>query len=104
MLWAVFWINPVNIEVQLGLSATTILILIAFMFSIDRLLPKISYLTRIDYFMFFSMLLVFFVFIEAVVTCTLVSQKKIAVAKRIDWYARFIFPLLYIAMTLYFWI
>ncbi len=104
MSWAVFFIDPIKIEVQIGLAATTILTLIAFLFSIDRLLPKISYLTLIDFFTLFSILLVFLAFVESVITCTMGLNGKVERARAIDYYSRFIFPLCYIAMMTYFWI
>ena len=52
MSWAVFWIDPDMAGVQIGLAATSILTLIAFMFSLNAILPRLSYLTRMDVFLF----------------------------------------------------
>lgn len=102
MSWAVFWVSPLKMEVQVGLAATTILTLIAFLFSISNLLPKISYLTIMDQFVLICLVFVFAAFIEAVYTCSLGVKKKIELALKIDRYARFVFPITFAVCLLAF--
>ena len=64
MSWAVFWVDPKEIGPQLGLAATSMLTLIAFQFAFTGLLPRISYLTRADRFVFSASLLVFLALVE----------------------------------------
>ncbi len=47
--WSVFWINPKEIESRLTITIVCLLSLIAYNFVIDEDLPKLSYLTIIDY-------------------------------------------------------
>lgn len=50
MSWVVFWIDPTESGTQITVAITTMLTLIAYRFAIDVNLPKVSYLTRMDYF------------------------------------------------------
>jgi len=92
MSWAVFWVSPLKMEVQVGLASTTILTLIAFLFSIGNLLPRISYLTVMDLFVFVCLIFVFLAFIESIITCSLGLNDQADRARRIDRIARVAFP------------
>ena len=98
MSWIVFWINPEQFTTQIGVSTTSMLTLIAYRFVMAGLLPNISYLTRMDYFILGSTLLVFFALIQAVVTAVLAESKKITLARSIDRWCRGIFPLLFVGV------
>ncbi|MFQ5790304.1 MAG: hypothetical protein ACE5JI_07465, partial [Acidobacteriota bacterium] len=100
MSWAVFWIDPAQIGVQVGIATTAILTLIAFLFSLEARLPRISYLTRIDYFIFGSLTLVFLAFLQAILTCSLGLQGNIALARRIDVWSRLVFPLSFVLVVI----
>ena len=102
MSWAVFWINPDQLGVQIGVASTSILTLIAFLFSLSSVLPPISYLTRMDFFVFSSLVLVFLAFGEAMLTCTLATQDRLSLARRIDVFARWIFPLSFVSVLVTF--
>ena len=77
------------------------LTLIAYRFAMVGLLPNISYLTRMDYFILGATLLVFLALIQAVVTAVLAESKKISLAQRIDRCCRVIFPLIFVAIFLF---
>ena len=47
--WAVFWIKPKDVESRLTVSVVCLLSLIAYTFIIDENIPKLSYLTIMDY-------------------------------------------------------
>ena len=47
--WSVFWIHPREIESKLTITIVCLLSLIAYNFVIDEDLPKLGYLTIIDY-------------------------------------------------------
>ncbi len=68
MAATVFWVDPENIGPQLGTSTASVLTLIAFQFSLVRMLPPVSYLTRIDLFVLGAMILVFMTLAEAIYT------------------------------------
>lgn len=47
--WAVFWIHPTQIEARFTVSIVCLLSLIAYTFIIDQDIPKLAYLTFMDY-------------------------------------------------------
>ena len=98
MSWAVFWVDPKEIGPQLGLAATSMLTLIAFQFAFTGLLPRISYLTRADRFVFSASLLVFLALAEAMATSALARQGRMALANRLDQTSRFAFPVALVAI------
>ena len=101
MSWAVFWIPPSQLGPQIGLSMTSMLTLIAYRFAIGHVVPNVAYLTRFDKFVFGSTLLVFLAFIEAILSGALSYENNDRLAKTIDWYSRFIFPAIFIAILIY---
>jgi hypothetical protein len=100
MSWTVFWIDPNQSGVQIGVSTTTILTLIAYRFMVGIELPKFSYLTRLDFFILISTILVFSSLIEVIVTSWLARNNKITLARRIDVWARWLFPLIFVLCAL----
>ena len=74
MSWAVFWIDPAQLGAQIGVASTSMLTLIAFLFALGRVLPPVSYLTRMEHLIFGSVLLVFLAFVEAITTCSLAAR------------------------------
>jgi hypothetical protein len=104
MSWAIFFIDPQQVGPQLGLAATSILTLIAFLFSLGKILPPIAYLTKIDYFVYSSLAMVFLAFGEAVYTIHLSSSGNLNGAKRLDKVSRIAFPLTYLVILLTFFL
>ena len=100
MAWAVFWINPKNLETKIGLTTAAIFTLIAYRFAISIDLPKVSYFTRLDEFIFFSTVLVFGAFGIAVTSCKFASDGKQSVALKIERWARLVYMLFFIALML----
>ena len=101
MSWIVFWIDPGQTGTQIGVATTSMLTLIAYRFVIGGLLPRISYLTRMDYFILGSTLLVFASLVQAVVTALLAGNQQVQRARRIDHWCRGIFPALFVALLMY---
>jgi len=78
--WTVFWIDPVHFAIQTGIGTATMLTVIAFLFSLGHILPKVPYLTRLDIFVYSSLIFIFFAFIESIVSCTLVANNRAVLA------------------------
>ena len=93
MSWCVFWINPAQYGPQIGLSATSMLTLIAFIFATTNMVLKLGYLTLLDRFIVGSTILVFLALVESLTTIYLVSQEKKEIAMRIDRVSRLLFPI-----------
>ena len=92
MSWVVFWIDPTESGTQISVAITTMLTLIAYRFAIGTALPKVSYLTRLDYFILISTVLVYATLVEVVVTSTLAKRGKLERARKIDRWSRWLFP------------
>ena len=99
MSWTVFWIDPAQFGPQIGMSATSMLTLIAFQFAMTSILPRLSYFTIMDKFITGSTILVFSALVVSVVTSYLVSIKRPTRARVIDNNCRWIFPVVYFGMV-----
>jgi len=99
MSWVVFWIDPSEGSSQLGVAVTAVLTLIAYHIALTNKLPDISYLTRMDLFLFGSTLLVFSSLIEVVITSRLANSQRLAFARSIDIACRILFPLVYLLIA-----
>ena len=97
MSWVVFWIDPTEAGSQLSVAVTATLTLIAYHIALAGKLPDISYLTRMDIFLFCSTLLVFAALVEVVVTSRLARSDRIDLARKYDFYSRMVFPVTYLA-------
>jgi len=95
MSWAVFWITPNDAGPQISIAVTSMLTLIAYRFAIDNQLPPLPYTTNLDAFILMSTVLVFFSFIEVLVTTILEDQKRNRLAITIDRFCRVIFPVMF---------
>lgn len=103
MSWVVFWMDPDQLGVRMGVGTASMLTIVAFLFSLGNILPRVSYLTRIDIFVYSSLLLVFLALVEALTSCTLAAHKKANLARRIDYWARIAFPAAFASVMLGFW-
>ena len=102
--WAVFWIDPSQVGAQVGVSGTSILTLIAFLYKLDNILPPVSYLTHLDNFVFTTLGLVFFAYIEALVSTTYALNGKKDFALKLDYIFRIAYPIIFIIILLVFWV
>lgn len=96
MSWIVFWIHPSESGSQISVSITSMLTLIAYRFALGASLPVVSYLTKMDWFILVSTILVFVALLEAVLTSRLVKMGKEATALKIDQRCRVTFPILFL--------
>ena len=100
MSWAVFWITPTDASPQISIAVTSMLTLIAYRFAIDNQLPRLQYTTSLDAFILMSTVLVFFSFIEVLVTTILENQKRNRLAITIDRSCRVIFPVIFLLASM----
>ena len=100
MSWMVFWINPEHFGPQVGLSTATVFTLIAFMISLGRLIPEVSYLTRLDQCILSATVMVFSALGIAIMTSRLAHRKNVTLAKNIEKVIR-IFYLPFYAVIFY---
>jgi hypothetical protein len=99
MSWGAFWIDPEHAGAQIGVATSSMLTLIAYRFMLGDLLPRLPYMTRMDYFTLAATALVFLAFVEVITTTILTYKKKGELAKKVDVCARVIFPAIYIGWS-----
>ena len=91
MSWIPFWIEPEVIPTRIGTCVTTVLTLIAYRFMFGSLVPKLPYLTLLDYLLFGATVLVALSLITLALESKLVKKYPQTV-KKIDRIARFAHP------------
>jgi hypothetical protein len=96
MSWAPRWIDPGQIGTNIGISTTAFLTLVAYLFAINVLLPRVSYVTRMDRFILLSMCMVFAALLQTVANTILVRKGETERAVRMDWWSRGIYPVMFV--------
>lgn len=92
MSWCVFWIEPSEFGTKVGLSATSVLTMIAFIFATTNLLPRLGYFTTLDRYIAGATFLVFAALLQSLSTGFLVSKQREGTAVTIDRFSRVLFP------------
>ena len=101
MAWTVFWIDPSLAGTQIGVSTASVFSLLLYQSRLAQLLPRISYLTRLDIFVLGTTLLVFMALGETVLTSRLAKTGKEVLGRRIDSRARWIYLVLFSLIIVY---
>ncbi len=99
MSWAVFWIDPQHLAPQVTLLSAAVFALIAFQLSLGYMLPKISYLTRMDLYVLGSTILVFSALAEGVLTARLASTGRGETGRSLDRASRWAFPAVFLMIV-----
>jgi len=86
--YLIFFIRPYEIETRMGIGMTSMLTLIAFSYSINELLPRVSYVVFLDRIVMLSYFFVFFVIILALFETTYNNKKEREIAYRINRFGR----------------
>jgi cadmium resistance protein CadD (predicted permease) len=105
MSWMVFWIDPSLVATQISVSVTAMLTMIAYRFALSGLIPRLVFLTSLDFFVLVSTLTVFMSMMEVLYTAYLATSEQLEKARLIDRHARWVVPLIYLGLaaeTLYF--
>ena len=94
MSWLPRWIAPEQSGTNIGISTSAFLTLVAYLFAITVLLPRVSYVTRMDRFILLSTLIVFAGLIQSVANTVFVRNDKQSLADKNDRISRYIYPVL----------
>ncbi|MBW2519237.1 MAG: hypothetical protein JRD88_02670 [Deltaproteobacteria bacterium] len=100
MSWVVFWIDPKESGAQISVAITAMLTLIAYRFAVGNDMPKVSYLSRLVYFILEANFLVFASLIEVIVTSAYARIGQLDRARSIDRWARILFLVIFILIAL----
>lgn len=101
MSWVSFWIDPEQTGTNVSVAMTSVLTIVAYRFAIGQMVGKVSYLTRMDAFIFGSMLLVFFIVGRFVINTSLVKKGQADKARQLDQVARVVIPVMFVVVTLW---
>jgi hypothetical protein len=102
MSWAAFWVGREHIGVRIAVATSSILTLIAHRFVLASLLPRLPYMTRLDYFTVGSTLLVLLALITVIGTGFLSAHRHERQAESIDLWARGTFPGAFLLLLIWF--
>jgi len=101
MSWIPLWTDPRKIGSNLAISATSFLTLVAYLFAITVLLPRVSYLTRMDMFIILSTIMVFACLLETVGMTNFVKRDKDKILKQILKWSRIVYPIILLFVIAY---
>jgi hypothetical protein len=97
MSWIPRWIEPTQIGTNIGVATTSFLTLVAYLFAVAHLLPRVSYFTRMDEFILLSTVMVFVSLLQTAATTTLIPRKTPLMA-RVDRWSRIVYPVVLLAV------
>lgn len=100
MSWLVFWLDPRMASTQISVATTAMLALIAYRCAIGDMVPKLAFLTSLDYFVLGSTILIFVSLLEVVYTSYLAGRDQLVRARSLDVTCRWLMPLLFAVMAL----
>lgn len=104
MAYAVFWVAPAVVPTRVGVVVTTMLTLIAYRFMLANHVPRLPYLTRLDWFMLGATVLVILTLFTMAGTAYLMSREKEALVGKIDRAGRLLYPILFASYSLFVWL
>ena len=104
MAYAVFWVAPAVVPTRVGVVVTTMLTLIAYRFMLANHVPRLPYLTRLDWFMLGATVLVILTLFTMAGTAYLMSREKEALVGKIDRAGRLLYPILFAGYSLFVWL
>jgi len=98
MSWIPRWVDPSQIGTNIGVATTSFLTLVAYLFAVAHLLPRISYFTRLDQFILLSTLMVFVSLLQTVATTTLSRGKATVPIELVERWSRIAYPVILLAV------
>lgn len=92
MSWFAFWMKTGDIAPKLAMGASAMLTLIAYRFYLSGLVPKVSYMTRMDHFVMGATVLVFASLIGVLVINSMERSKRTELAQKTETLCRVVIP------------
>lgn len=103
MAWAVFWVDPTVVPTRVGTVVTTMLTVIAYRFILVAKLPSLTYLTRIDFFMLGTLVLIIAALFTMAGAAYLNAQGRKEAVRKIDIAGRILYPIVFMVLVLVSW-
>jgi hypothetical protein len=104
MSWTVFWVDPSVIPARMSVVVTAMLTIIAYRFALGSMVPKLSYLTRLDWFLLGATMLVLLALVAVAATSYFVSHQRNRPVVLINRWSRVIFPAAFLALIGVLWL
>lgn len=105
MSWVVFWIGAEHLGPRLSVAVTSMLTLVAYRFLLGQSLPPVSYLTRLDYFLLGTTILVFVALMQVALTSAMSEGGRAGLAMTVNRTSRWLFPSVFAALVVVsFWL
>jgi len=105
MSWVVFWIGAEHLGPRLSVAVTSMLTLVAYRFLLGQSLPPVSYLTRLDYFLLGTTILVFVALMQVALTSAMSEGGRAGLAMTVNQTSRWLFPSVFAALVVVsFWL
>jgi hypothetical protein len=99
MAWTVFWLQPNIVPSRIAISTASIFSLIALGVSIRLGLPKVSYLTKADFFVLGCTLMVFLALGVAVIGSRWANSDRMEQALKMNAIARWVYMLIFVVVA-----
>jgi len=100
MSWSAFWMTIGDVGPKLAMGASSMLTLIAYRFYLSGLVPKISYMTRMDYFVMGSTALVFATLVGTLLINNLHQHGRNEAAHKVQLWSRIAFPAVIVVLVI----
>lgn len=101
MSWLPRWIAIAETGTNIGISTSAFLTLVAYLFAITVLLPRVSYVTRMDRFILLSTMMVFAGLIHSAWNAVMIGKQKHESTEMIGRWSRVVYPLLLVLVLVY---
>ena len=98
MAWMVFWMPPEAINPRISISVTSMLTLIAHRFVVGSELPRLSYLTQMDYFLLGATFMVLLGLIGVVTVARVSSNGRPELGVKLNSLFRWVYPIIFFTM------
>jgi hypothetical protein len=98
--WSAFWLEIPMMEPRVNIAITANLTLIAYLFVLAEMIPQISYLSKIDFFIIGSLILVFLSFWGVILTF-IANKKSTKLGNSIQVFFRLLHPCFFILSLIY---
>lgn len=103
MAGTVFWLDPSIIPTRMTVVVTTMLTLIAYRFALAGHVPRLPYLTRLDYFLLSLTVIVLLTLLVMAAAAYLLSRDRKDAAVTINRWGRVVFPACVITVIVLVW-
>jgi hypothetical protein len=102
MSWSAFWLKRSDVDVRIGIATSSVLTMITFRFILATLLPRLPYMTHMDYLTVGSTVLVLVSLLTVIMVTFLTSRDHDGAARAIDLWSQGLFPLAFLLLLSWF--